>query len=381
MTTPGPTNSLLDVAGLRLGHAAASAPGALSGTTVVLADPTISSDGPGADGPGADGPASETGGGMVAGVDVRGGGPGTRETDLLDPRNVVERVHAICLTGGSAFGLGAADGVMAGLFERGIGLPMGAPGDAVPLVPAAVIFDLGRGGTFGAHPDGATGRAALEAALAGDPAGRVDLGCVGAGRGAKAGGFKGGIGTASALCPDGTTVAALVVCNSLGEVVAPDGTFHAADVLLPADGGPVRAPSEAEVAAAREASTQVPPQPVGMPGLATTIGVVATDATLTKAQCAKLAGVGHDGIGIAIRPAHTMLDGDTLFGLSTTQRPAPDLPGFHEILTAASLVVARAVVRAVLAAETTTTPLGTWRSYRDAFPGAFAESGGGAAGA
>ena len=358
MTTPGPTNSLLDVAGLAVGHAPARAPGALSGTTVIVAD--------------TDPATPETGGGMVAGVDVRGGGPGTRETDLLDPRNVVERVHAICLTGGSAFGLGAADGVMAGLRQRGVGLPMGAPGEVVPLVPAAVIFDLGRGGEFAAHPDADTGRAALEAALhprTGEA--RLELGCVGAGRGAKAGGFKGGVGSASAVCADGTTVAALVVCNSLGEVVAPDGTFHAADVLLPADGGPGAAPSAEEVAAAREAARCVPPQPVGRPGLATTIGVVATDATLTKAQCAKLAGVGHDGIGIAIRPAHTMLDGDTLFGLSTTRRPAPDLACFHEVLTAASLVVARAVVRAVLAAETTRTPAGTWRCYREAFPRAF----------
>ncbi|GAB47747.1 P1 family peptidase [Mobilicoccus pelagius] len=366
MTQAAPTNSLLDVPGLRVGHAAATAEGALSGTTVVVAAPDLL------------GAGDE--GGIVAGVDVRGGGPGTRETDLLDPRNVVERVHAICLTGGSAFGLGAADGVMAGLFERGIGLPMGAPGDVVPLVPSAVIFDLGRGGTFGAYPDATTGRAALDAALGGErPAAPLGIGCVGAGRGAKAGGFKGGIGTASAVCPDGSTVAALIVCNSLGEVVAPDGTFHAGDVLLPGDGGPVRVPSAAELDASRAAATRVPPQPVGTPGLATTIGVVATDATLTKAQCAKLAGVGHDGIGIAIRPAHTMLDGDTLFGLSTTRRPAPDLSVFHEILTAASLVVARAVVRAVLAAETTTTPAGTWRCYRDAFPGAFTDAAGGGA--
>lgn len=359
---PGHTNSVLDV-GLRVGHAGAHAPGALSGTTVLL--------------PPADDPS-----GMTAGVDVRGGGPGTRETDLLDPRNVVDRVHAVCLSGGSAFGLGAADGVMAGLSADGIGLPMGAPGDVVPLVPAAVIFDLGRGGTFGAHPDAETGAAAYRAARdsgggSGDGGhGSVALGCVGAGRGAKAGGFKGGVGTASAVCPDGSIVAALVVCNSLGEVVAPDGTLHAADLLLPEDlagrgGGALRAPEAAELADSRAAAAQVPPQPVGRPGLATTIGIVATDATLTKAQCAKLAGVGHDGIGIAVRPAHTMLDGDTLFGLSTARRDAPGLESFHEILTRASLVVARAVARAVLAAETTETPAGIWRGYSDAFPSAF----------
>lgn len=355
-STAGPTNSVLDVAGLRVGQASAEAPGALSGTTVVLAGGDVC-------------PES-----MVAGVDVRGGGPGTRETDLLDPRNVVERVHAVCLTGGSAFGLGAADGVMAELFARGIGLPMGRPSDVVPLVPAAVIFDLGRGGTFGAHPTAHTGAAACRAALSGEQV-PLEQGCVGAGRGAKAGGFKGGIGTASAVCADGSTVAALVVCNSLGEVVAPDGTFHAASTLLPEDVpglDGLGAPSDAELDAARSAAAHVPPQPLGMPGLATTIGVVATDVALSKAQCAKLAGVGHDGIAIAVRPAHTMLDGDTLFGLSTAQRPAPDMVGFHEILTQASLVTARAIVRAVLAATTTTTPAGTWRAYREAFPSVFA---------
>lgn len=350
-TRPGPTNSLLDVEGLLVGHAAAQADGALSGTTVVVPDPARLD-------------------GMTAGVDVRGGGPGTRETDLLDPRNVVERVHAICLSGGSAFGLSTADGVMEALFADGIGLPMGAPGEVVPLVPAAVVFDLGRGGRFGTRPDADTGAAAYRAARAGVP---VTWGNVGAGRGAKAGGFKGGVGTASAITPDGTVVAALVVCNSLGEVVAADGTFHAAPLLLPedTDGLVLQGPGQDEIDASRAAVDALPAAPLGRPGLATTIGVVATDATLTKAQCAKMAGVGHDGIGIAARPAHTMLDGDTLFGVSTGTRGAPDLVAFHEILTVTSGVVARAVVRAVLAADTVTTPAGTWRSYRDAFPSAF----------
>lgn len=365
---PGQKNSVLDV-GLRVGHADAQTPGALSGTTVLL-------------------PPAENSAGMIAGVDVRGGGPGTRETDLLDPRNVVERVHAVCLTGGSAFGLGAADGVMAGLFADRIGLPMGAAGDVVPLVPAAVISDLGRGGTFSAHPDADTGATAYRAARdARAESELLTLGCVGAGWGAKAGGFKGGVGSASAVCSDGTVVAALIVCNSLGEVVAPDGTFHAADLLVPEDlagisvcgeargPGLLRPPSAAELADSRAAAAQVPPMPAGRPGLATTIGAVTTDAMLTKAQCAKLAGVGHDGIGIAVRPAHTMLDGDTLFGLSTARRETPGLEAFHEILTQASLVVARAVVRAVLAAQTVQTPAGTWRGYSDVFPSALAVSG------
>ncbi|MDO5629524.1 MAG: P1 family peptidase [Mobilicoccus sp.] len=347
--TSGPTNSLLDVAGLQVGQAAAEAERSLSGTTVVTADPATHADG------------------VVAGVDVRGGGPGTRETDLLDPRNVVERVHAIVLTGGSAYGLAAADGVMGELERDGIGLPMGGAGEVVPIVPAAVVFDLGRGGDFRARPDRETGVAAYRAARAGGP---VEQGCVGAGRGAKAGGFKGGVGTASALCADGTVVAALVVCNSLGEVVDDAGVLFAADLLTDADvpGGRLGRPTADEVADARAAVADLPPQPVGRPGMATTIGVVATDATLTTAQCAKLAGVGHDGIAIAARPAHTMLDGDTLFGVATGVRPPPDLAGMHDLLTLASLVTARAVACAVLLAETTQTAAGRWRSYTDAFP-------------
>ncbi|WP_168581711.1 P1 family peptidase [Gephyromycinifex aptenodytis] len=348
---PGPTNSLLDVAGLRLGQATRADPPHLSGVSVVLAGEQ----------------------GVVAGVDVRGGGPGTRETDLLDPRNVVERVHAIALCGGSAFGLAAADGVMQGLYTDGIGLPMGGPGEVVPLVPAAVIFDLGRGGDFAARPDAATGAQAYAAAKAGGP---VEQGCVGAGTGAKAGGLKGGVGTASVVLPGGAAIGALIVCNSLGEVITPQGTFHAQRYLLPADAPALRAPDEQDLAQAAAAARTAAPMPVGRPGLATTIGVVATDLSLTKAQCAKLAGVGHDGIARAVDPAHTMLDGDTLFGLATGQGEVPDLALFHEVLTHAPRVVSRAIVRAVLAATSTTTSAGTWRSYREAFPSAFAEPSG-----
>ena len=139
---PGPTNSLSDVAGIRVGHADRRAGGWLSGTTVVLAPD----------------------GGAVAGVDVRGGGPGTRETDVLDPRNQVERIHAVVLSGGSAFGLATADGVMQRLFQAGIGYPTGGPGEVVPIVSAAVIFDLGRGGDFAKRPGAAMGEQAYDAA-------------------------------------------------------------------------------------------------------------------------------------------------------------------------------------------------------------------------
>ncbi|HVL85738.1 MAG TPA: P1 family peptidase, partial [Pseudonocardia sp.] len=171
----GPENALTDVAGLRVGHA--EVPGGLSGTTVVLAPP----------------------GGAVGGVDVRGAAPGTRETDLLDPRNTVPRVHAVVLTGGSAYGLAAVDGVMAWLEERDVGFPV--PGGVVPIVPAAVLFDLGRSGSFTARPDASTGAAACAAAVAGP----VARGGVGAGTGALAGGLRGGVGTASAVLDDGAT--------------------------------------------------------------------------------------------------------------------------------------------------------------------------------
>lgn len=359
----GPTNSLVDVEGLSVGHVTLADPGWLTGTTVVLA------------------PAD----GVVAGVDVRGGGPGTRETDLLDPRNVVERVHAICLSGGSAFGLAAADGVMRALFDDGIGLPMGEPDQVVPLVPAAVVFDLGRGGEFANRPDAYTGAAAYEAAKrsrdganAGDPgAGArggvagVELGAVGAGTGAKCGGFKGGIGSASAVLPDGTVVAALLVLNALGEALDPDtGELYARRFMLPGELPHLGIPTADEVAAAREHAAQAPPQIVGRPGMATTIGVVATTATLTKAQCAKLAGIAHDGLARAVKPVHTMFDGDTFFGAATCADPPPDLVGFHALLDAAGDTVTRAVAHAMLAARGTHTPGGTWRSYADAFPSA-----------
>lgn len=341
----GPSNSLTDVAGLRVGHAQRVGDGWLSGTTVVLAPPA----------------------GAVGGVDVRGGGPGTRETDLLDPRNLVERVHAIVLTGGSAFGLAAADGVMERLYADGIGYPMGGPGQVVPIVPAAVIFDLGRGGDFAARPGAALGAAAYDAA--GD--GPVAEGCVGAGTGAVVGGLKGGVGSASAVLPDGTTVAALVVVNAVGSAVDPvTGELYATRFALPGDLPSLTPPSAAELAAARARAAE-PAAATGLPHpLATTLVVVATDATLTKAQCAKVSGIGHDGLARAIRPVHTMFDGDTVFTLATAAGAAPDPWAFHQLLDAAGDAVTRAVGRAVLAA----TSAGPWRSYRDAFASAVTGS-------
>lgn len=340
---PGPTNSLTDVPGIRVGHATRAEAGWLTGTTVVVAPPE----------------------GAVAGVDVRGGGPGTRETDLLDPRNLVERVHAVVLSGGSAFGLAAADGVMQRLYAAGIGYPVGGPGEVVPIVPAAVVFDLGRGGCFEHRPDATFGAMALDDAHDGP----VAQGGVGAGTGARAGGLQGGVGSASTLLPDGTTVAALVVVNAVGSCVDPQtGQLYAARFALPGELPALTRPSPQELAAARAAAGSGAAPTV----LATTLAVLATDLTLTKAQCAKIAGIGHDGLARAIRPVHTMADGDTVFALSTGRRAAPDPVALHTVLDVAGDAVTRAVAHAMLAATGVATPAGAIRSYREAFPSALA---------
>lgn len=375
--TAGPTNSLLDVPGLAVGHHQRVGDGYLTGTTVVRCPPE----------------------GAVAGADVRGGAPGTRETDLLDPRNLVERVHAVVLSGGSAFGLAAADGVMRELYAEGRGFPMGGPGEVVPIVPAAVCFDLGRGGDFGAFPDAGFGAAAL--AAAGEAAGEageyragqgdtgdtgarsvgvVPQGSVGAGTGAQVGGLRGGVGTASGVLADGTTVAALVVVNAVGSAVdLATGELWGARHLVAEDldglgGWPAgvapRRPVPSELEAARSAAAEANARSSVPRSLATTIGVIATDATLDPAQCARLATSGHDGMARAVNPIHTMFDGDSLFGLATCGRERPDPAAFHAMLHTSGEVVTRAMVRALLAAESVTTPAGTWRSYRDAFPSA-----------
>lgn len=236
--------------------------------------------------------------GAVAGVDVRGGGPGTRETDLLAPHNTVQRVHAIVLAGGSAFGLAAADGAMRQLAQEGLGFAVfgeDKPGPRVPIVPAAVIFDLAVGPTLPTADDGA---AAIRAALAGDDPAQ---GSVGAGCGATAGKLRGGLGRAQLGSADtGYHVGAIVAANPVGQVVD-----AATGLLFGAPGSPgIDSAAFAEL-----------PDPAA--GLNTTIGVVYTNAPLFKAQAKRLALAGHDGIARAVRPAHSPLDGDTLFGVST----------------------------------------------------------------
>lgn len=277
--------------------------------------------------------------GAVAGVDVRGAAPGTRETDLLHPSNLVDRVHAITLAGGSAWGLDAASGVMQWLEENNIGLRVGF--GLVPIVPAAVLFDLPVGDAR-IRPDAQAGYQACVAASHNAPA----EGNVGAGAGALVGkvfglerAMRGGIGSAS-VTVDGITVGAIVACNAMGDVVNP-ATGQVLAGARTQDGLSLLNSRDAILAGQA-------PKPV-LAGTNTTIGVIATDAILTKAQAHRLAQVAHDGLARTINPVHTMSDGDTLFALGTGK--AGRSAGMLLLSTLAAEVTARAVVRAVLAAR------------------------------
>jgi len=291
--------------------------------------------------------------GAVAGVDVRGAAPGTRETDLLQPSNLVDKVHAITLSGGSAWGLDTASGVMRWLEDKHIGLNTGY--GLVPIVPAAVVFDLGVGDAR-IRPDAQAGYQACQAASRQPPA----QGNVGAGTGALVGklfgmprAMKGGIGTAS-LCVEGITVAALIVCNAVGDVIDPT-TGQAIAGARTADGKTLLGSRDAMV------KGELPQNLLA--GTNTTIGVVATDAVLTKPQAQRLAQVSHDGLARAINPVHTMLDGDTLFALATGQSGK----GASMLLlaTLAAEVTARAVVNAVWAAQGITIGTQRWPAVAD----------------
>jgi len=289
--------TIRDVPGIRVGHWTDAE--ARTGCTVVLAPDA----------------------GMVAGVDVRGSAPGTRETDLLRPTALVERINAICLAGGSAFGLAAADGVMRRLAERGIGFATGVR--PVPIVPAAILFDLGVGDPD-AHPTADAGYAATVAAEANDD---VLEGAVGAGTGAtvaKLGGVAdpqpGGVGSAARRVPDEHIVGALVVNNALGDIHARDGRL-----LVGRSGG----------------------QPMPAPAVNTALVVVASDAPLDRAQCRKLAELGHDALARGIRPTHTMFDGDVLFVVSTADGSVSTPEAFLGIGLAADDAIGEAIERSV----------------------------------
>jgi len=306
--------TIRDVPGIAVGHATDLV--GVTGCTVVLAD-----------------------GGAVAGVDVRGSAPGTRETDLLRPTALVERIHALCFAGGSAFGLAAADGVMRYLAEREIGFDTGAR--PVPIVPAAILFDLFVG-SAGAAPGPDDGYAAAEAAERGD--GRLEGG-VGAGTGATVGKLAGpeltspgGVGSAAMRLPDGSTIGALVITNAVGNVVARDGRILAG----------VRDEAGGFVDASALLLAGPPPGRVPPSGTNTTLAVVATDATLDRAQCSRLATQAHDALAMAISPVHTVLDGDTVFALSTCRLPAPDgLAGVLIVGAAAVETLRTAIERSV----------------------------------
>lgn len=281
--------------------------------------------------------------GATAGVDVRGSAPGTRETDLLHPVNLVEQVHAVLLTGGSAFGLDAASGVMRYLEERGYGLDVAVA--KVPIVPAAVLFDLAIGNAQ-VRPNAEAGYAACLAASSGP----VEEGSVGAGTGATVGKLlgpkfatKSGIGTASMKIGRGIVVGALVAVNAFGDVVDMDNGCILAGTRKPVLGGFLNT---------RERMKGDLGQTILNFATNTTIGVVATNAYLTKSQATKVAQMAHDGLAMTIRPVHTMFDGDTIFALATGKPAKGKKPDDASVVgAAAAQVVAQAVQRAVRMAK------------------------------
>jgi L-aminopeptidase/D-esterase-like protein len=306
-------NAITDVPSIRLGHA--TDPEALTGCTVVLCPPE----------------------GAVGGVDQRGGAPGTRETDLLRPLHLVQRVNAVLLSGGSAFGLDAAGGVVRWLEEQGLGFDAGIA--RVPIVPTAILFDLGVG-RADIRPDAAMGYAACQAAAAGP----VVEGSVGAGTGCTVGKIlgpqqasKSGLGTACVNLGNGLRVGAIVAVNVFGDVVDP----RTGEILAGA-----RALDGAGFAGTLETMKAMAGLHSASPNQ-TAIGVVATNAHLTKEEANKVAGMAHDGLARAVRPAHTMFDGDTLFALATGEVGGDvNLVGAY-----AAEVVAEAIVRAVKTVE------------------------------
>ncbi len=309
-------SSITDVAGIEVGHYTNQS--AATGCTVLLAP-----------------------NGAVAGVDVRGSAPGTRETDLLRTGNLVEKIHAIGLSGGSAFGLDTASGIVRYLEEKGIGFPIGS--GVVPIVPAAIIFDLGLGG--GSFRPGA--EEGYQACLNASDS-MVEQGSVGAGTGATVGKIlgreqstKGGLGSYS-LKVGSVTIGALAVVNAFGDVIDPkDGKTIAGPRKKPA---PPLFENTVDLLINPDNTSQVPE----LSPTNTTLAVVACDATLTKEQANKLAQVGQDGLALAVRPSHTMVDGDIVFALATGNNQEP--PNMRSLCAAASVVVSKAIINGVLAA-------------------------------
>lgn len=342
------TGSITDVGGVTVGHHhRLDHSGWATGSTVVL-----------------------TPAGTVAAVEVRGGAPGTRETDLLDPANTVRYVDAILLTGGSAYGLAAADGVMQWLEEhrRGIVMDDGVGERVVPIVPSAVIYDLAVG-DWNYRPTAEFGYAAAQGA------GRdVGVGSVGAGTGARAGVLKGGVGTASSVLRSGVTVGALVVVNCVGDVIDPatglPWTNYLTTELGLAPPPPAQVAAFAALAAERDRYAQA---------FNSTIAVVATDAMLASPSCRRVAIMAADGLARAIRPSHSPLDGDTVFVVATgaiETPPSGKLPAAMseqaEVTGAVGAAAADCLARAVVLAVTSASAVAGIPTYRDVLPGAFA---------
>ena len=321
MAATGQSNTITDIKGLLVGHYTDLK--AASGVTVVICPK-----------------------GAIAGVDVRGSAPGTRETDLLDPINLVEKAQAVVLSGGSVFGLAASDGAVRWLAEQGFGFPL-EKGHVAPIVPSAVLYDLGRGRNFVPPINAEWGRQACQVAKNG-PA--MTLGCVGAGTGALSGSIKGGLGSASLTLQSGIVVAALVAINSLGSVINA-ATGRPWEIGLEVGG---------EFGMQGQRAVQLPGPPGAALGNHTTIGIVATDSLLSKSQAKKIAQMAHDGMARAIRPSHTLFDGDTIFSLATGEKRLPETRGFfvspqapavNELGHAAADCVSRAIIRGVLSAQ------------------------------
>ncbi|MDF0596400.1 P1 family peptidase [Psychromarinibacter halotolerans] len=323
---PGPLNLITDVAGLVVGNAEDHA--VKTGTTVLTSKQPF-----------------------TAAVHVMGGAPGTRETDLLAPDRTVQQVHALVLSGGSALGLSAASGVADAMRARGQGLDVA--GQIVPIVPAAIVFDLVNGGDkdWSVNPYPALGEAALSAA-----SDTFDLGTAGAGTGATTAGLKGGLGSASVVLPSGVTVGALVVVNALGSATVDDGPhFWAAPFELGDEFG------------GRGPAAAYDPLPFatkhGLRNAATTIAIVATDAALDQAQATRVATAAHDGMARALVPSHTPSDGDLVFAAATGARALADPAGdLLEIGHAAALCLSRAIARGVFhATGAKADPFPTWQ--------------------
>ena len=325
MFKPGPRNLITDISGLKVGHATNES--VRTGITALLCEP-----------------------GWAAAVDVRGGGPGTRETDSLAPENLVGRAHAVVLAGGSVFGLAAADGVAAWLSVHGAGLQLRPGSLAIPIVPCAVLHDLANGGdkNWGLTPPYRDlGLRAAEAARA-----EFALGSVGAGRGALAGLRKGGIGSAS-LSLDGIMVGALVAVNSVGSVLMPDGkSYWAWAFELEQEFGGA-APPQGPMDLSDPAPDEARLLRLGrmLPGVNTTIAVVACNADLSGAECKRIAMMAQDGIARAVRPAHTPFDGDSVFALASAEVALGDkilrAAQIGRIGSAAADCLTRAIARAV----------------------------------